>query len=125
MCAQAFESPAGATRGCLSMPRLLDFQMGLRAGVWIPSWGCVHDFWQMYEGPCSSERGKSAFWQSRAQFGASLKSLFFPKECLHLRVVTVLPESGYSSFLDLSVQAVAIFRANLQNFVMPTVKSTL
>ena len=36
---KAVGSPTGATHGCLSMPRRLDPQTGLRTGVWIPNCG--------------------------------------------------------------------------------------
>ena len=42
--AQAFGSPTRATYRCLTMPRCLDPQPGLRTGVWIPNRGYTQVF---------------------------------------------------------------------------------
>ena len=42
--AQASGSPTAATYRCLSMPRRLDPQLGLRKGVWIPNRGYTRVF---------------------------------------------------------------------------------
>ena len=50
---QAFGFPAGATHGCLSMPRCLDPQLGLHTGVWSPNRG----YTQVFGSPAGATHG--------------------------------------------------------------------